>query len=280
MGSLSGILIWTSLFVTMKGQVLFEDMGERQRSVDSIKTDLQQFYQGIERMITKKLDGIENIVETKISNMMETIANTIVKEIRTSIRNLSIQPAIKDENLGDILSAIQTEQRLLRQEMAATSNLTIKANEKISGLLETTRDAMVIFKGTKTRAQKGDGLQNSLNVVNNIDMENQSISFCANIMAEEFATNLQILQDGIENFTLIFENKLDILYEIRNMSLYLSEQFSSGDDIIVLKFNKSYEEMSSQFLLNLPNHNLNFTAKRNVILGMCCLFFYHFSYES
>lgn len=261
---------------------MFEDMGERQRSVDSIKTDLQQFYQGIERMIMKKLDGIENIVETKISNMMETIANTIVKEIRTSIRNLSIQPAIKDENLGDILSAIQTEQRLLRQEMAATSNLTIKANEKISGLLETTRDAMVIFKGTKTRAQKGDGLQNSLNVVNNIDMENQSISFCANIMAEEFATNLQILQDGIENFTLIFENKLDILYDIRNMSLYLSEQFSSGDDIIVLKFNKSYEEMSSQFLLNLPNHNLNFTAKRNVILGMCCLFFffYHFSYES
>lgn len=54
---------------------MFEDMGERQRSVDSIKTDLQQFYQGIERMITKKLDGIENIVETKISNMMETIAN-------------------------------------------------------------------------------------------------------------------------------------------------------------------------------------------------------------
>lgn len=90
----------------MKGQVLFHDVGERHRSEEFIKTELQQFYQGIERMITNKLDGMENIVETKISNMMETIANNIVKEERTSIRNTSVKPTMKDENFGDILSSI------------------------------------------------------------------------------------------------------------------------------------------------------------------------------
>lgn len=271
MGRLFGILIWTSLFVSMKGQVLFHDVGERHRSEEFIKTELQQFYQGIDRMITNKLDGMENIVETKISNMMETIANNIVKEERTSIRNTSVKPTMKDENFGDILSSIQTEQRLLRQEMAATSNLTKKANEKISGLLEKTRDAMV-FKGTETKTQKGNGLQNSLQAGTSIDKANEAVSFCTNKMAEKFGTNLQILQDGIENFTVIFENKLNTLDEIRNTSLYLSEQFLSGDDIIVLRFNKSYEEMSSQFLLTLPIHDLNFTAKRDVILGTCCFF--------
>lgn len=83
----------------MKGQVLFHDVGERHRSEEFIKTELQQFYQGIERMITNNLDGVENIVETKISNMMETIANNIVKEERTSIRNTSVKPTMKDENL-------------------------------------------------------------------------------------------------------------------------------------------------------------------------------------
>lgn len=73
---------------------------------------------------------MENIVETKISNMMETIANNIVKEERTSIRNTSVKPTMKDENFGDILSSIQTEQRLLRQEMAATSNLTKKSQRE------------------------------------------------------------------------------------------------------------------------------------------------------
>lgn len=261
MGRLFGFLIWTSLFVTMKGQVLFDDMGDRHRTEDFMKIELRQINQGIER-ITKKLDGMEKIVET--------IVNNIVKEERTSIRNTSVQSTMKDENFGDILSAIQTEQRLLRQEMAATSNLTIKANEKICGLLET-RDAM-FFRGFERRTQQGDGVQNSLQAVTNIDKANETVSSCTNKMAEEFGTNLQILQDGIENFTVIFENKLNILDEIRNTCLYLTEQFLSGDDIIVLKFNKSYEKMNSQFLLTLPNHDLNFTAKRNAILGMCCFF--------
>lgn len=93
-----------------------------------MKIELQQLNQGIERN-TLKLDGME-----KISNMIETIANNIVKEERTSIRNTSVQPKMKDENIGDILFTIQSEQRLFRQEVTATSKLTNLANEKISGI--------------------------------------------------------------------------------------------------------------------------------------------------
>lgn len=84
--------------------------------------------------------------------------------------------------------------------------------------------------------------------------------------------NFQIFQEGIENFIVIFENKLNIFDEIRNMSQYLFNQFLLGDDIIVLRFNKFYEEMSSQFFLILVNYGFNFIVKYDVILGMDCYF--------
>lgn len=53
-------------------------------------------------MIMNKFDGMENIVEIKISNMMEIIVNNIVKEERILIRNMSVKFIMKDENFGDI----------------------------------------------------------------------------------------------------------------------------------------------------------------------------------
>ena len=59
--------LYTLLFLLTKGQVLFDDMGERKRSVELalfyMRNDLQEFSQGIERMVVKKLEGIENIIE-------------------------------------------------------------------------------------------------------------------------------------------------------------------------------------------------------------------------
>lgn len=90
MGGLYGILIWTSLLVLLDGQVLFDDMGDRQRSEDLtihlIRTELKQFRQGIEKMVMKKLEEVKNISDTKCN---------------------------------ESLSTIQTEQRLLRQEMVS-----------------------------------------------------------------------------------------------------------------------------------------------------------------
>lgn len=60
-------------------------------------------------MIMNKFDGMENIVEIKISNMMEIIVNNIVKEERILIRNMSVKFIMKDENFGDIFFFIQIE---------------------------------------------------------------------------------------------------------------------------------------------------------------------------
>lgn len=95
MGRLFEFLIWSLLFLSTKGQALYDDMGERKRSVNlallSMRTDLQQFSQGIERMVVKKLEGIENIIQAKMD-----------------------QIGTKDNKS---ISTIQTEHRLLRQEM-------------------------------------------------------------------------------------------------------------------------------------------------------------------
>ncbi|XP_052717719.1 fibrinogen-like protein A [Crassostrea angulata] len=97
MGRLFGILILTSLLLSINGQALFDEMGERQRSSDLalhfIRSELQQFSQGIEQIVTKQLEKVKNI-EEKIENIIATQSN-------------------------ESLSIIQTEQRLLRQEIVS-----------------------------------------------------------------------------------------------------------------------------------------------------------------
>lgn len=76
MGRLFGILIWILLFVFIKGQIIFDDLDDKHRSVDLtlqlLRIELQQFSQGMERILMKKLDGIENSIEVKISSKIET----------------------------------------------------------------------------------------------------------------------------------------------------------------------------------------------------------------
>lgn len=97
MGRLFGILILTSLLLSINGQALFDEMGERQRSADLelhfIRTELQQLSQGIEQIVTKQLEKVKN-TEEKIENIIATQSN-------------------------ESLSIIQTEQRLLRQEIVS-----------------------------------------------------------------------------------------------------------------------------------------------------------------
>ncbi|XP_052717720.1 fibroleukin-like [Crassostrea angulata] len=100
MGRLFGILILTSLLVSLNGQVLFDDIGDRQRSAD-LETELQQFSQGIEKMVTKKLKEVENVIETKITNLYRKV-----------------------EKISDLITTTQTEQRLLKQEMESLKSKT------------------------------------------------------------------------------------------------------------------------------------------------------------
>nr|XP_034338041.1 fibroleukin isoform X2 [Crassostrea gigas] len=154
MGRLFGILILTSLLLSINGQALFDEMGKRQRSADLalhfIRTELQQLSQGIEQIVTKQLEKVKNI-EEKIDNIIATQSN-------------------------ESLSIIQTEQRLLRQEIVS------------------------------------------------------------------LATRVDTVLNKSETNNLIkSENVLD---DIRNASLYVVEQFSSGEAIHMLR----NVERLSQFL--------------------------------
>lgn len=70
MGKQFGVLILNLLIASMNGQVLFDDMWERQMSADFIwiykKTEIQLLSQKIERMVMKKIDDMD----VKMSNMI------------------------------------------------------------------------------------------------------------------------------------------------------------------------------------------------------------------
>nr|XP_034338048.1 microfibril-associated glycoprotein 4 [Crassostrea gigas] len=138
MGRLFGILILTSLLVSLNGQVLFDDMGDRQRSTDlalqCMRTGLQQFSQGIEKMVTKKLEEVENIIETKISNLSRNV-----------------------EKISDLIYTTQTEQRLLKQEM---ESLNSKADTLLNKIITNCADILNIYPHTRGR----DGVYNIIDI--------------------------------------------------------------------------------------------------------------------
>lgn len=147
MGRLFGILIWTSLLVSLNGQVLFDDMGDRQRSADfalqCMRTGLQQFSQGIERMVMKKLEAIENIIEAKM-DQIETKNNKSLSTIQTELSTIQSE-----------LSTIQTEQRLLRQGMRVLRYTEINS---IAGF--DCADILDYFQDTRGR----DGVYNIIDI--------------------------------------------------------------------------------------------------------------------
>lgn len=131
MGRLFRILIWTFLLASMYGQVLFDDMGDRQRSADLalyfMRTEFQQFSQDIERMVMKKIDRVANIIEVKISKM-ETKNNecftTIHKEQRLlsqKIEYLVTNLSTNFEKINDQMTTIHTEHRLFRPKMISVA---------------------------------------------------------------------------------------------------------------------------------------------------------------
>lgn len=191
MGRLFRILIWTFLLASMYGQVLFDDMGDRQRSADLalyfMRTEFQQFSQNIERMVMKKIDRVANIIEVKISKM-ETKNNecftTIHKEQRLlsqKIEYLVTNLSTNFEKINDQMTTIHTEHRLFRPKMISVAT-------KVDTLLYNC---------------KKNNLEERENVLN--DMRNGSD--CANILENYPDTRLR---DGVYN--IMVSNKTKAVY--------------------------------------------------------------------
>ncbi|XP_011431020.4 fibrinogen-like protein 1 [Magallana gigas] len=191
MSRLFRILIWTFLLASMYGQVLFDDMGDQQRSADLalyfMRTEFQQFSQDIERLVMKKIDRVANIIEVKI-NKMETKNNECFTTIHKEQRLLSQKSeylvtnlSTNIEKINDQMSTIHTEHRLFRPKMISVAT-------KVDTLLYNC---------------KKNNLEARENVLN--DMRNGSD--CANILENYPDTRLR---DGVYN--IMVSNKTKAVY--------------------------------------------------------------------
>lgn len=121
MVKLFGILFQTLLLLSINEYVMSEEIGNvyKDSALNLMKTGLEQFSQGMEKMMLKRFDVDNTIVETKLRDMIETFKKDIVDEQKEFIKSLSSQSSAKDEKIIELLSTIQTEQRLLRQEIVS-----------------------------------------------------------------------------------------------------------------------------------------------------------------
>lgn len=301
-----GILILTLLLLSINGQALSKVLGNMNidSALDLMTTGLGQFSQGIETIIVKRLEEDKVIMEKNMRDMFESFKKDIVDEQKEFVKKLSSQSTANDEKIIDLLStirtdqrlqrhdimslreeindfhaifnesfsAVQTEQRLLRWEMASsTKELSEKVNEKLSYLnssfqtgqkqlskelsslttnLSTAVDILLNQK-INTLKEAFVGLSDQLQIkqvvtVNLIDSivrkANQTVSVCTAKIGESLnniETNLlNVLRDEMENVTLVCEmesaKSKNILEKISNTSLHMVEQFSSGEALKIL----------------------------------------------
>lgn len=165
MGRRFEISILTSLFAIVIGNVVVGELKDKQKSVDSvlrfIKIGLQEFSEGIEQMVMKRLEGVENIVDEKIKQMIgnatrnnigdrstdqEKTSENLLSTFQTKQRQKIESPTrYVDKKISDQLFTTQIEQRLFRQEMVTVAASLFGKLEKISDVLSKTQTEQHIF---------------------------------------------------------------------------------------------------------------------------------------
>lgn len=196
-------------------------------------------------IITTEYRSNGNLNRIELTNLLKFINESVyTMQIEQRLFKQELVSVVSNifwnvENISDILFTIQNDQILLRQNMVSvTTNLSEKvdlllSNREISSLKKTCDGQ---FKKKKTA--------NDSPINTTLYTANQTVSFCQKKLREEFKdieTNLRkLFSDGIENLGFVFGNKTaqnEIIFdEIRNSSLYVAEQLSSGEPIHVLRF--------------------------------------------
>lgn len=220
MGGPFKILILISLFVTLNGYILDGELGDRQKSVDSalsfLKIGLQEFSEGIERMVMKRLEGVENIVDEKIKQMIgnatrniEVYQSTDQKEknsetlstFKTEQRQNFESPTTKvDKKISDLLFSTQIK-RLFRQEMISITASLFGKLEKINDVLSTTQNEQQLLH------QEIKSL--STNLSETVDQKISALTSTAQTEERQLQQNIEFLAI---NLTRTIEEKIsDVL---------------------------------------------------------------------
>ncbi|XP_065934032.1 angiopoietin-4 isoform X3 [Magallana gigas] len=165
MGSLLEISILISLFAIVNGNVVVDELKDKQTSVDSalkfMKIGLQEFSEGIEQMVMKRLEGVETIVDEKIKQMIGNATKNIIEDQSTDQKKTSenllstfqteqrqkIESPTRyvDKKISDQLFTTQIEQRLFRQELISVTASLFGKLERISDVLSKTQNEQQIL---------------------------------------------------------------------------------------------------------------------------------------
>lgn len=143
---LFNILILNSFFAIINGHVLVDEFGDREKTVDSalkfMKLGLQEHLESIERMVIKRLEGVEDIVEEKITQMIRNATGNISED---QTRNISSQSTGQNEKISEnLLSNFQTEEQ--DKNESPITRLSMKVDKKISDLFFTTQIEQRLFR--------------------------------------------------------------------------------------------------------------------------------------
>lgn len=210
-----------------------------------------------EEMVTKSdttddLKSIKTKAEKKDSQ--ENRLNLITTEYRNNGNLNRIELTNLLKFINESVYTMQIEQRLFKQEMISVVSNMFWSIGNISDILFTIQNDQILLRQnmvsvTTNLSEKVDLLLNnqeisSLKKACNGQFQKQKTAFCQKELKEEFKdieTNLRkLFNDGIDNLAFVFGNKIaenDIIFdEIRNSSLYVAEQLSSGEPIHVLRF--------------------------------------------
>uniref|UniRef100_K1PSD4 Tenascin n=1 Tax=Magallana gigas TaxID=29159 RepID=K1PSD4_MAGGI len=291
----------------MKGQIIFDDLDDKHRSVDLtlelLRIELQQFSQGMERILMNKLDGIENSIEVKISSKIETqhrllkddvvsLTNRLSEKVDENISHLNAIAQTRellirqemvslatnlsgkvDEKINDLIDIAQTEQRFLTQEVVSlTTNLSKKVDEKngdLHTIVQTIQPLLtqdLVSLTTNLSGKVDEKITDLINIslIEQRLLRQEMVSFATNLSGkvdEKFIdfinitlTEQQLLRQEMVSVaskveTLLNNSEINrlkerekVLDDIRNSSLYVTEQISSGEVIQIQLCNITYSD--------------------------------------
>lgn len=118
MNRLFRIVICIYWFEFLTGQMLFDNFGARQEqnnlNLDFTKSVLQQLSEGIEKKLMDKLDEVENVMEAKFSQLIETTIRKTVEKEMVIARNVSSHFLVKKEGKIDLTNTTRSAMDILK----------------------------------------------------------------------------------------------------------------------------------------------------------------------
>lgn len=239
MAKMFGILIQTLLLLSINEYVMSEEIGNvfEDSALNLMKTGLEQFSQGIEKMMLKRFNGDNTIVETKLQDMIETIKKDIVDEQKEFIKSLSSQSSAKDEKIIELLSTIQTEQRLLRQEIVSIRS-SFSGNPNTSGRMETTGYKASALKANEGNGQNISDLQNSVYTL--------STEYSKEKLKRETLTDLLIFYN--ESFPTMQAEQRLLKQELVSITTNLTETIDEKFSYLVSTIHTGHQNLSQEMV--------------------------------